>query len=147
MVIAEFLSPSNVFADLVASEKVELLHELSNRAAVATKLSVETVSKAILKREALGSTGTGEGIAIPHARFSELKKPLGLLAHLRKAIDFEAIDGKPVDIVFLLLLPDAHAGQLNVLASVARMLRDREIAANIRRANESAQIYRAMVGQ
>ena len=142
--IAEFLPPANVFGDVAASGKVELLQVLSKRAAAVAKLPADAVAKAILKREGLGSTGTGEGIAIPHARFAELKKPLGLLARLRKAIDFDAIDGKPVDIVFLLLLPDADP--LNVLADVARRLRNPETVNSIRRADESTQMYRAIVG-
>ena len=147
MVIADFLLPSNVFADVVASGKTELLRELSGRAAAAARLSSDAVIKAILKREALGSTGTGEGIAIPHARFSELKKPCGVVAHLRKAIDFEAIDSKPVDIIFLLLLPDGDTSQLNALASVARTLRDPKIVAGIRQATDGAKIYAAITGR
>ena len=148
MVTADFLSAANVFADFVASDKAQVLQELSNRAAAAAKLNGGAVSKAILKREELGSTGTGDGIGIPHARFPELKKPLGLLARLRKAIDFEAIDGKPVDIVFLLLLPDTAKGdQLNALASVARRLRNPETIIKIRSATDNGQLYRAFVGQ
>jgi len=145
MVIADFLLPSNVLADLVASGKAELLRELSGRAAAAAKLPGDAVIKAILKREALGSTGTGEGIAIPHARFPELKKPCGVVAHLRKAIDFDAIDGKPVDIVFLLLLPETD--QLNALAEAARRLRNPKIVRCIRQAVENTQIYSAISGQ
>ena len=107
MTIADFLSQSDVIVDVHAVDKAQLLRELSKRAAASTKLDRDTVSTAILKRESLGSTGTGGGIAIPHARFSNLKKPFGILARLNKAVDFEAIDSKPVDIVFLLLLPGA----------------------------------------
>jgi PTS system nitrogen regulatory IIA component len=74
-----------------------------------------------------------------------LKKPFGILARLNKAVDFEAIDSKPVDIVFLLLLPGAgESAQLNALASVARKLRNSEITASIRRANDCAEMYRAI---
>ncbi|HTS40506.1 MAG TPA: PTS sugar transporter subunit IIA [Xanthobacteraceae bacterium] len=146
MVIADFLSPSNVMIDVQAADKTQLLKDLSKRAAASVKLDGDKVSKAILQRETLGSTGTGGGVAIPHARFPDLKKPFGILARLKKAIEFEAIDSKPVDVVFLLLLPGtAESAQLNALAGVARILRDAAITANIRRANDGAQIYRAIV--
>lgn len=145
MVIADFLSPSDVMVDVDAVEKAQLLRKLSKRAAASTKLDRETVSTAILKRESLGSTGTGGGIAIPHARFPELKKPFGFLVRLKRAIEFDAIDGQPVDIVFLLLLPGSPGGdQLNALASVARKLRNSEITASIRRARNSDDICRAI---
>jgi nitrogen PTS system EIIA component len=146
MIIADFLSPSDVMVDVHAVDKAQLLRELSKRAAASTKLDRDMVSTAILKRESLGSTGTGGGVAIPHARFSNLKKPFGILARLNKAVDFEAIDSKPVDIVFLLLLPGAgESAQLNALASVARKLRNSEITASIRRANDGAEMYRAIL--
>lgn len=146
MVIADFLSRADVAVDMDAVDKAQLLRELSKRAASSAKLDREMVSTAILKREALGSTGTGSGIAIPHARFPELKKPFGLLARLGKPLDFDAIDGQPVDVVFLLLLPGAPDGkQLNALASVARKLRNSEITASIRRARNSEDMYRAIL--
>jgi PTS system nitrogen regulatory IIA component len=87
----------------------------------------------------------GGGVAIPHARFQNLKKPFGLLARLRKGIDFDAIDGQPVDIVFLLLLPaDAGNQQLNALASVTRKLRNAETLDALRRAADGKSLYHAM---
>jgi PTS system nitrogen regulatory IIA component len=99
-----------------------------------------------LKREALGSTGTGAGIAIPHARLEGIARPFGILVRLAKPIDFEAIDGQPVDLVFLLLLPAEPQGdQLNALACAARMLRDAQILRDLRRAADDAALYRAAV--
>jgi nitrogen PTS system EIIA component len=99
----------------------------------------------LLKREELGSTGMGGGVAIPHARFYKVEKPFGMLARLRKPIDFDAVDGSPVDTVFLLLLPDAPAGErLGALACIARKLRNPAIIAALRRARDGAEIYRLL---
>jgi nitrogen PTS system EIIA component len=99
----------------------------------------ERISTEILKREELGSTGTDGGVAIPHARIQGLNRSFGILARLNKPIDFEAIDGRPVDLVFLLLLPANPAeNQLKALASVARKLRDAACLRDLRAASGSA---------
>src|SRR4029077_2713006 len=122
---SDFLAPGNALVGVRTADKRKLLLQLSEWAADALDLPTETVAEALAKREALGSTGLGGGVAIPHARLAELKAPYGIVAQLRKAIEFEAIDGQPVDIVFLLLLPAERAGeQLNALAGVARKLRE-----------------------
>ena len=146
MDITDFLSPTDALTELRAPDKTRALQELSARAAATLKLDADRVSADLLKREELGSTGMGNGVAIPHARFAELAKPFGILARLKKAIAFDAIDAQPVDIVFLLLLPSAaDAGQLNALACVARKLRDPKVLAELRRADDGAALYRAMV--
>ena len=146
MHIADFLSPDDTLCDVRASDKDRLLRELTGRAAKALHLDAAPLADAIVQRERLGSTGMGDGIAIPHARIASLSKPFGMLARLRRAIDFAAIDGKPVDIVFLLLLPTTpHGEQLTALASVARKLRDAQVTADLRGANDSAGIYRAII--
>jgi nitrogen PTS system EIIA component len=126
MEIRDFLSPADIMIDVRASDKTRLLQQLSAQAANALGLDSDDVSEQITKREELGSTGVGNGVGLPHARLPGLKAPFGLLARLRHGIDFEAIDGQPVDVVFLLLLPETGDGaQLNALASVARALRAR----------------------
>lgn len=146
LALADFLFPTDVTVDDDAPDKTRLLWSLSHRAAAAVAIDGITVANEILKREALGSTGMGRGIAIPHARIHGLKKPLGILARLKTGIDFEAIDGEPVDIVFLLLLPGtSDREQSNALASVSRKLRDPRVVGDIRRANDAAGLYRAMV--
>jgi PTS system nitrogen regulatory IIA component len=148
MDINDLLSPADVVLDVRASDKIRLLQDLANRAANRLQLQGDAVARAILGREELGSTGTGGGVAVPHARIEQVKKPFGLLACLRKPIAFDAIDGKPVDIVFLLLLPtDAKGEQLNALAAVARKLRQPDVVATLRRANGDAEAYRTMVGE
>jgi PTS system nitrogen regulatory IIA component len=148
MQIADFLSPDDTLCDVRAADKDRLLRELTGRAANALRLDAAALADAIAQRERLGSTGMGDGIAIPHARIADLSKPFGLLARLRRAIDFAAIDGQPVDIVFLLLLPSAaHGEQLTALASVARRLRDAQVTADLRDAADGAGLYRAIIAE
>ena len=148
MRISEFLSQSNAIVDVAAHDKSRLLTELCHRAASALKLNADRISADILKREELGSTGVGGGVAIPHARVPDLKVPFGILARLQEAIDFNAIDGQPVDIAFLLLLPTASAGeQLNALAAVARRLREPNAIRKLWLASDSASLYRAMIAE
>ena len=145
MEIVEFLSPTEVIVNAGAPDKIRLLADLCCRAASALKLDPGRITADILKREDLGSTGVGGGIAIPHARLVDLKKPFGVLARLKSPIDFDAIDRQPVDIVFLLLLPTTAAGeQLNILALVARRLRDADVVRNARRAPDAAALFAAM---
>jgi len=125
MNISDFLSNRDVLIGVSASDKVRLLRQLSTHAANELGLDPNNVSEAVARREALGSTGVGNGVALPHARVSNLKQPFGLLARLKHGIDFEAVDDQPVDIVFLLLIPEAaDSAQLNALACIARKLRD-----------------------
>jgi PTS system nitrogen regulatory IIA component len=146
MDIRQFLAPSGVIANVAASDKTRLLNDLCLRAAQALKLDASRISAEILKREELGSTGVGAGIAIPHARIANVERLFGLLARLRKPIDFQAIDAQPVDIVFLLLLPATPVGeQLTALAAVARKLRDPATVRNLRRASDSAALFEAMM--
>src|SRR4029077_1424540 len=118
---------------------------LADRAAISLGVPADRILNELLKREKLGSTGTGGGIAIPHARISGLDKPFGILVRLKGPIDFDAIDGQPVDLLFLLLLPvGSDKEQLNTLASVARILRISRSASNLGQASDSASLFRAM---
>jgi PTS system nitrogen regulatory IIA component len=142
MKIKDFLAANDVVLDLRASEKEGLLKQLSARAAAAVGLSADVVANEIEKRDKLGSTGIGRGVSMPHARLREVKKPFGLLARLRQPIDFDAIDGQQVDIVFLLLLPAAsQLDQLNALAAVARKLRDPDVLRKLRTAGSQAELF------
>ena len=146
MLIADFLAPADVKADTAASDKKKLLSELARQAGAKLDVSGADIVTALLKREELGSTGVGGGVAIPHARFAQIAKPFGMLARLKKPLAYDAVDGKPVDIVFLLLLPEASGGeqQLGALASIARKLRDPATATALRRARDSAEMYRIL---
>jgi nitrogen PTS system EIIA component len=145
MKISDFLSPSNVMIDVAAADKQKLLQALARKAGSIVDVLPEQLLAELQKREELGSTGVGGGVALPHARFHQVGKPTGMLLRLRKPILFDAVDGEPVDIVFLLLLPEAgDTEQLDALASIARRLRKQEIATALREAHDSHEMYRAL---
>jgi nitrogen PTS system EIIA component len=147
MTISDFLAPTNVICDVRVSNKQQLLQELSKKAASNLDLQAEYVASELLKREELGSTGMGRGVAIPHARLPMVKKPYGIMARLKPPVDFDAIDGQPVDLVFLLLLPaPPEADQLVALASVARKFKADEILNQLRRVRSDSELYAAMTG-
>jgi nitrogen PTS system EIIA component len=146
MKISDFLAPTDVIIDVRASEKAEILQNLASRIAAPLELPPATLASALLRREALGSTGTGNGVAIPHTRLPDLQRAYGLFGRLGKAIDFDSIDGMPVDLIFVLLLPNLTNGeQLSALACVARKLRDAQTLANLRSAKSGSQLYAAVV--
>jgi PTS system nitrogen regulatory IIA component len=146
MKISDLLSPADVLIDVRASNKRLLLQELAAKAATSLNLRVDQIVPDLLKREELGSTGVGGGVAIPHARLPDLQRPFGLLARLKQPIEFDAIDGQPVDIVFVLLLPaNVEEGQLGALALVARTLRSSETLGRLRRARDASELHSAMV--
>ena len=145
MKITDFLSPADVVLDVKTANKGQLLRLLATRAAASAGLDTDEVVTLILKREELGSTGVGNGVALPHARLAGIKAPFGLLARLRRGIDFEAIDDQPVDIVFLLLLPEMATGaQLNALACAARLLRNPVALSQVRGAANPDALFRAI---
>ena len=142
MKISDLLSPKDVMIDVRASNKRKLLQELAAKAASSLGLGVDQVAPDLLKREELGSTGVGGGVAIPHARLKDLQRPYGLFARLNQPIEFDAIDVQPVDLVFVLLLPAAEEnGQLGALALVARTLRPREVRDRLRGAKNASELY------
>jgi PTS system nitrogen regulatory IIA component len=145
MKISDLLSPTDVMIDARASNKRLLLRELAAKAASGLGLPVETIASCLLKREDLGSTGIGHGVAIPHARLPDLQRPFGLLVKLKQPVEFDAIDGQPVDIVFVLLLPAAVENEaLAALALVARTLRSPENLARLRAAKNASELLAVM---
>jgi PTS system nitrogen regulatory IIA component len=145
MVVGDFLSPADAFIDVEAPNKNRLLKELSDRAASALGLSGGAIATHLLKREALGSTGVGGGVAIPHARLAGVARPYAIVARLKQPIDFAAVDDQPVDVVFLLLLPATTEGdQINALACVARALRDRQVLQSVRSATDGKALFTAI---
>jgi PTS system nitrogen regulatory IIA component len=142
MNVSEFLAARDVLVGLDVADKVALLQRLAQQAAGELDLKTADVAAALFEREKLGSTGTGAGIAIPHARLRQVTRPIGVFAQLKKAIAFDAIDEKPVDLVFALLVPASSEGRhLSVLASVARKLRDVATQAQLRKADTAAKMY------
>jgi nitrogen PTS system EIIA component len=142
MTIASLLSANAVVTSLKANSKKALLNDICAQAAGLTGLAERELFEILLQRERLGSTGVGDGIAIPHGRVPGLDNMFGMLVRTDRPVDFEALDGQPVDILFVLLAPD-HAGadHLKALAKVARLLRDRDVLGRIRSAHDAAAIY------
>lgn len=145
MNISDLLSPTDVMIDVRASNKRQLLQEFAAKAAASLGLPVDRIAPYLLKREELGSTGIGRGVAIPHARLPDLQRPYGMLAKLKQGIEFDAIDGQAVDIVFALLLPAAAESEaLGALALVARTLRSAENLARLRGAKNASELFSAI---
>ncbi len=133
MPIAEFLSSEAIVPSLRCSGKKQLLQEIASRIAPLAGLHERVVFEALLQRERLGSTGIGNGIAIPHAKFTGLSHLVSLFVRTEKPVEFEALDNAPVDIVFVLLAPEgAGADHLKALARIARLLRDPVRVARLR---------------
>lgn len=121
MKITDIVKPENVIIDLPVPAKVQLLRELAGLAAKRLGIEEAPVLAALQKRESLGSTGIGKGVAIPHANIETITEPFMLFVRLRKPIAFDSVDDLPVGIVFLILVP-AHkaSSHLNLLSRIAR---------------------------
>jgi nitrogen PTS system EIIA component len=146
MPLLDFLTPEAVVPSLRVGAKKPALQELAAQAARLTGLNERVVFEALLQRERLGSTGIGEGLAIPHGKLPHLGRLFGLVARLDRPIDFEALDGQPVDILFLLLAPDgAGADHLKALARIARVLREPGTIDRIRAARDAAAIFAVLM--
>lgn len=142
MELTELASPEGVFPNLKATSKKHLLQELAQHAAAAAGVDQRRLFEALLERERLGSTGMGRGVAIPHCRAPGVERMLGLVARLDTPIDFEAVDGEPVDLVFLLVAPEnAGSDHLKALARVSRAMRDQALLAKLRGAKEASALY------
>jgi len=142
MRLTDFVSPEAVIANLKATNKKQLLQELSDHAARLTGRPAREIFDSLLHRERLGSTGIGEGIAIPHGKLGSVKSIFGIFARLDRPIDFGSLDGAPVDLVFLLIAPEAAgADHLKALACAARLLRDPGLVATIRATRDSDALY------
>ena len=133
MELAKLIDVECVIPNLCASSKKQALRSLSQCAADHTGQSQQQIFDALLERERLGTTGVGGGVAIPHGKLASLEHLYGLFARLETPIDFESIDEKPVDLIFLLLAPEsAGADHLKTLARVTRLLRDKTVCEELR---------------
>ena len=142
MALADLLHQDAIIPALRVNSKKQLLQELAARAARITGLSEREIFDVILQRERLGSTGVGNGIAIPHGKLSGIKRITGVFARLETPVDFEALDDQPVDLVFLLLAPEgAGADHLKALSRIARVLRDGDTVAKIRGTKDASAIH------
>lgn len=142
MLLGDFISPDSVVASLKAKSKKQLLQDLSARAARLTGLPERDIFDVLLQRERLGSTGLGQGVAIPHGKVQGLKRIAGIFARLAEPVDFDAIDSQKVDIVFLLLAPEgAGADHLKALARISRLLREGSAVEKLRACKDAAALY------
>jgi PTS system nitrogen regulatory IIA component len=142
MEIADLISPDAVVAHLKVASKKQALQELARHAASLTGLPERRIYETLSEREKLGSTGMGQGIAIPHGRIAGIEKMTGLFARLDHAIDFGSTDDQPVDLIFLLLAPEgAGADHLKALARVSRLLRNQPVCEKLRAASQPAALY------
>jgi PTS system nitrogen regulatory IIA component len=142
MLLTDLVAPNAIIPALRVNSKKQLLQELAAKAADLCGQGERTILETLQQREKLGSTGVGDGVAIPHGKLPKLAKLFGLFARLERGVDFEALDSQPVDLVFLLLAPEgAGADHLKALARVARLLRDPDVARKLRDSRDAEALY------
>jgi len=142
MDLSDLIEVQAIMPALKANSKKQLLQLLAEKAAAVTGLPEREIFDTILQRERLGSTGVGNGIAIPHGKLGGVDRIRGVFARLENPVDFESLDDQPVDLVFLLLAPEgAGADHLKALSRIARVLRDGEAVSKIRGTSDAAAIH------
>ena len=142
MEIVDLIGPDSVIANLKATSKKQALQELATQAAALTGIEGRVIFDTLLERERLGTTGVGQGVAIPHGKLADLDRLVGICARLDHSIDFESVDEQPVDLIFLLLAPeDAGADHLKALARVSRLLREQTVCEKLRGSDRAEAIY------
>lgn len=142
MDIADILTPDAVIPALRATSKKQALQDLARRAEALTGIDERAIFDVLMERERLGTTGVGNGIAIPHGKPPNIQRLRGLFARLEKPIDFQSIDDQPVDLIFLLLAPEtAGADHLKALARVSRLLRDKATCEKLRGTKDAEALY------
>ena len=142
MPLTDLVALNAIIPNLKVNGKKQALQEIAAKAAELTGQSDRAVLEILLQREKLGSTAVGNGVAIPHGKLQKLTQVFGLFARLDRPVQFEALDGQAVDLVFLLLAPEgAGADHLKALARVARLLRDPDVARKLRNSNDVDAIY------
>ncbi|MFQ5469125.1 MAG: PTS IIA-like nitrogen regulatory protein PtsN [Gammaproteobacteria bacterium] len=145
--VSEFIKSENIVCKSSASSKKRTLEALSELLAYGEPgLDQEEVFESLCERERLGSTGLGHGVAIPHGRIQGLDKAIGAFMQLETAVDFDAIDGEPVDLICALLVPEKSTDEhLNLLALLAEMFSDIETCKSLRSATAPHQIFETLV--
>jgi len=142
MVLDDLLTPQGVIHNLKARCKREALQALAEKASTIVGEPASDIMATLLEREQLGSTGVGDGVAIPHGKIEGLSKITGLLARLETPVAFDAVDDQPVDLIFMLLAPaNATAAHLKALAKVSRLLRDQDARNALRGADSAEAIF------
>lgn len=142
MEMAELITEDAIIPAMKVQSKKQVIQELCGKASQMTGLSEHEIFDTILQRERLGSTGVGNGVAIPHGKLPSIERIVGIFGRLTKPVDFESLDDQPVDLVFLLLAPEgAGADHLKALARIARLLRDNVVAQKLRASGEADTLY------
>jgi PTS system nitrogen regulatory IIA component len=148
MRLTDLLGPHAIVSPVIATTKKDALLELAQRAAELSGQPAREIYDAVLQRERLGSTGIGDGVAIPHGKLSNVSTIYGVFARAERPIDFDALDGAPVDLIFMLITPEkAGADHLKALACAARMLRDAPTVSALRRTRDSGALYELIAGR
>ena len=142
MNLAEIISAQAVIPHLKAQNKKQLLQDLAQAMAPLVTVDHRIVFESLLTREKLGSTGLGQGIAIPHGRLPNITRVYGLFARLATPVAYDSVDGEPVDLVFALLSPDqAGADHLKALARISRLLREADTMKKLRGTDSAQGLY------
>lgn len=142
MELSELIAPEAIQGNLKAASKKRLLQDMGALAAGLHGLPEATVFSALQDREKLGPTGMGKGVAIPHARLPGLNRVVGYFARLARPVDYDAVDGQPVDLVFMLLAPEeSGAEHLKALARVSRVLRDATTCGKLRSTDDPSALF------
>ncbi len=147
MQLETILTPGRTFCDVPGSSKKRVLENSAQYICEDTRsLNSNQLFDSLITRERLGSTGLGQGIAIPHCRLSNCNAVLGTLIRLEKPVDFDAIDGQPVDLLFVLLVPEQATDEhLTVLATLAERFSNPEFCQQLRSATDSQSLYEAAI--
>ncbi|AFR25765.1 PTS IIA-like nitrogen regulatory protein PtsN [Bartonella quintana] len=146
MNLSELIAPEAIIPALKANSKKQVLQILAEKAAELTGLNERVVFDIVLQREKLGSTGLGGGIAIPHGKLPDINRIIGIFARLENAVDFEALDDEPIDLVFLLLAPEnAGADHLKALSQIARVLRHSDVVQKLRNTHDANALYALLI--
>lgn len=142
MRLNDLLALNGILPALRSSGKKQALTEIADRAGQISGLSASEIFETLWQRESLGSTGIGEGLAIPHGKLAKAGRLFCVFARLEKPIDFEALDGSPVDLIFAMFAPEsAGADHLKALAQIARTMRDESLVSALRATKDAAGIY------
>jgi len=146
MLLTHLVAANAIIPALKVNSKKQAIQELAAKAAQLTGQGERAIFDVLMQREKLGSTGVGNGIAIPHGKLPNLNKLFGLFARLDRPVEFETLDGLPVDLIFVLLAPEtAGADHLKALARVARLLRDPDVARKLRQSRDAEAIYAVLM--
>jgi len=141
MSITSLLATDRIFTDTDISSKKRLLEYIAEKAAYELSLPQQTIFNKLLERERLGSTGLGQGFAVPHARLNNLSQAHACFVKLDKAVNYDAMDQQPVDLVFTLFIPEASTEEhLQILASLAKIFSQADVSAKIRHSQSADEI-------